>query len=175
MYKNIWFFYIKNINLSLKRITKGFIKISTSSFNFDKLPDIKHLFIDINNCFIPFRIDEIKSFSDNQLILKLSEVNTEKEAEDIIFKNVYIDSKSYEPIEEKSFFYNELVNFSVYSNSKKIGVIDNINTELPQPVFEVLIKSNKVMIPIHEDLIDKIDKKNKIIHIDIPDGLIEII
>ena len=154
---------------------KGFIKISTSSFNFDKLPDIKHLFIDINNCFIPFRIDEIKSFSDNQLILKLSEVNTEKEAEDIIFKNVYIDSKSYEPIEEKSFFYNELVNFSVYSNSKKIGVIDNINTELPQPVFEVLIKSNKVMIPIHEDLIDKIDKKNKIIHIDIPDGLIEII
>ena len=154
---------------------KGFIKISTSSFNFDKLPDIKHLFIDINNCFIPFRIDEIKSFSDNQLILKLSEVNTEKEAEDIIFKNIFIDSKSYEQIEGKSFFYSELINFSVYSKSKKVGVIDNINTELPQPVFEVLIKSNKVMIPIHEDLIDKIDKKNKIIHIDIPDGLIEII
>ena len=31
------------------------------------------------------------------------------------------------------------------------------------------------MFPIHEDLIEKIDKKNKIIHIDIPDGLIEII
>ena len=154
---------------------KGFINISTSSFNFDKLPDIKHLFIDINNCFIPFRIDKIKSFSDNLLILKLSEVNTEKEAEDIIFKNIFIDSKSYEPIKGKSFFYDELVNFSVYSNTKKVGVIDNINTKLPQPVFEVLIKSNKVMIPIHEDLIDKIDKKNKIIHIDIPDGLIEII
>ena len=83
---------------------KGFIKISISSFNFDKLPEVKHLFIDINNCFIPFRIDEIKSFSDNLLILKLSEVNTEKEAEDIIFKNVFIDSKSYKPIKGKSFF-----------------------------------------------------------------------
>ena len=154
---------------------KGFVKISTSSFNFDKLPYVKHLFIDINNCFIPFRIDEIKSFSDNLLILKLSEVNTEKEAEDIIFKNVFIDSKSYKPIKGKSFFYNELVSYTVYSKSKKVGVIDNINSELPQPVFEVLIKSNKVMIPIHEDLIEKIDKKNKIIHIDIPDGLIEII
>ena len=154
---------------------KGFIKITTSSFNFDKLPLIKHLFIDINSCFIPFRIDEIKSFSDNLLILKLSEVNNDKEAEDLIFKNIFIDSKSYEPIEGKSFFYNELVNFSVYSNSKKVGVIDNINAKLPQPVFEVLIKSIKVMIPIHEDLIEKIDKKNKIIHIDIPDGLIEII
>ena len=154
---------------------KGFVKITTSSFNFDKLPYVKHLFIDINNCFIPFRIDKIKSFSDNLLILKLSEVNNENEAEEIIFKNIFIDSKSYEPIEGKSFFYNELINFSVYSKSKKVGVIDNINTKLPQPVFEVLIKSNKVMIPIHEDLIDKIDKKNKIIHMDIPDGLIEII
>ena len=120
-------------------------------------------------------VDEIKSFSDNLLILKLVEVNTEKEAEDIIFKNVFIDSKSYKPIEGKSFFYNELVSYSVYSKSKKVGIIDSINSELPQPVFEVLIKSNKVMIPIHEDLIDKIDKKNKIIHVDIPDGLIEII
>ena len=167
--------HVKIGTIVAKHGYKGFVKISTSSFNFDKLPYVKHLFIDINNCFIPFRIDKIKSFSDNLLILKLSEVNNENEAEEIIFKNIFIDSKSYEPIEGKSFFYNELINFSVYSKSKKVGVIDNINTELPQPVFEVLIKSNKVMIPIHEDLIDKIDKKNKIIHMDIPDGLIEII
>jgi NAD(P)H-hydrate repair Nnr-like enzyme with NAD(P)H-hydrate epimerase domain len=31
------------------------------------------------------------------------------------------------------------------------------------------------MIPIHEDLIEKINRKKNIIHIDIPDGLIEII
>jgi len=41
---------------------KGFIKINVSSFNFDQIPDIKYLFIDINNCFIPFMIEEIKSF-----------------------------------------------------------------------------------------------------------------
>jgi NAD(P)H-hydrate repair Nnr-like enzyme with NAD(P)H-hydrate epimerase domain len=31
------------------------------------------------------------------------------------------------------------------------------------------------MIPIHEDLIEKINRKKNIIHIDIPDGLIDII
>ena len=56
---------------------KGFIKISVSSFNFDQLPDIKYLFIDINNCFIPFMIEEIKSFSNNLLILKLVEIKKE--------------------------------------------------------------------------------------------------
>ena len=71
--------------------------------------------------------------------------------------------------------YDYLINFSVFKESKKIGVIENIITELPQPVFEVKMDSKKVMIPIHEDLIEKIDKKQKIIYIDIPDGLTEII
>ena len=35
---------------------KGFVKINVSSFNFDQIPDIKYIFIDINNCFIPFQI-----------------------------------------------------------------------------------------------------------------------
>ena len=69
---------------------KCFVKINVSSFNFDRLPVIKYLFIDINNCFIPFMIEEIKSFSNNFLILKLVEVNSEEEADDIIFKNIFI-------------------------------------------------------------------------------------
>jgi 16S rRNA processing protein RimM len=120
-------------------------------------------------------IEEIKSFSNNLLILKFSEVNSEDEADDIILKNIFIESKNYKTTEQKGFFYDELIRFNVYNQSKRIGVIERINIELPQPVFEVLINSKIVMIPIHEDLIDKIDKKNNIIHIDIPDGLIEII
>ena len=154
---------------------KGFIKISVSSFNFDQLPDIKYLFIDINNCFIPFMIEEIKSFSNNLLILKLVEINSEEDADDIIFKNIFIESKNYKPIDNKSFFNDELIGFSVYKGSEKIGVIEGINSELPQPVFEVIVNSKKIMIPIHEDLIEKINRKKNIIHIDIPDGLIEII
>ena len=59
---------------------------------------------------------------------------------------------------------------------KKVGsTISKIfNTNLPQPVFEVKISSKKFMIPIHEDLIEKIDKNKKEIHIIIPEGLLEI-
>jgi 16S rRNA processing protein RimM len=120
-------------------------------------------------------IEEIKSFSNTFLILKLVEVNSEEEADDIIFKNIFIESENYKPLDNKSFFNDELIGFSVYKGSEKIGIIERINTELPQPVFEVIVNSKKIMIPIHEDLIEKIDRKKNIIHIDIPDGLIEII
>ena len=67
----------------------------------------------------------------------------------------------------------EVCGFS--TDSKKIGKIENINSRLPQPVFEIMYDSRIVLIPIHEDLIKKIDKKNRIIYLDIPNGLLEII
>ena len=58
---------------------KGFIKINILSFNLDTLPKLINLFIDIDNCLVPFMIEEIKSFSNNLLIIKFIEISSEKE------------------------------------------------------------------------------------------------
>ena len=154
---------------------KGDIKISLSSNNRDTFPDLKYLFIDLDGCFIPFTIDNLRSFSKNVLIVKLKEINSEKEVDKIIHKNIYIDSTKIESKKDSGFFYEDLINFNVFSDSQKIGTIENINTNLPQPVFEIKYNSRVVLIPIHKDLIKEIDKGNNIIHLDIPDGLLEII
>ena len=69
---------------------------------------------------------------------------------------------------------SEIINFKVFDKEEKIGEVININENLPQPVFEVNYKSKTVMVPIHEDLIIKIDKENKNIFLRIPDGLLDI-
>ena len=154
---------------------KGDIKINISSFNLNTFPDIAHLFIELDGSFIPFSINEIKSFSKNVLIVKLKEINSEEEADDIIHKNIYVDSTKIEYKKDSGFFYDDLINFNVFKDSQKIATIESINTDLPQPVFEIKYDSRIVLIPIHEDLIKEIDKENNIIHLDIPDGLLEII
>ena len=50
---------------------KGDIKISVSSNNLVTFPDLKYLFIELDGCFIPFEIDNVRSFSKNVLIVKL--------------------------------------------------------------------------------------------------------
>ena len=154
---------------------KGDIKISVSSNNLDTFPDLKYLFIDLDGCFIPFTIDNVRSFSKNVFIVKLKEIMSEDEVDEIIHKHIYIDSTEMESNIDSGFFYNDLINFEVITDSKNIGRIENINSKLPQPVFEIIYDSRKVLIPIHEDLIKKIDKKNRIIYLDIPNGLLEII
>jgi len=154
---------------------KGDIKINISSFNLNTFSDLANLFIELDGSFIPFSINEIRSFSKNVLIVKLKEINSEKEVDEIIHKNIYVDSTKIESKKDSGFFYDDLINFNVFSDSQKIGTIENINTNLPQPVFEIKYNSRVVLIPIHQDLIKEIDKGNNIIHLDIPDGLLEII
>ena len=43
----------------------------------DTFPDLKYLFIDLDGCFIPFKIDNVRSFSKNVLIVKLKEISSE--------------------------------------------------------------------------------------------------
>ena len=154
---------------------KGDIKISVSSNNLVTFPDLKYLFIELDDCFIPFKIDNVRSFSKNVLIVKLKEIRSEDEVNEVIHKNIYVDSAEMESNIDSGFFYNDLINFEVITDSKKIGRIENINSKLPQPVFEIIYDSRKALIPIHEDLIKKNDKKNRIIYLDIPNGLLEII
>ena len=153
---------------------KGLIKVSLLLSNIKAFQDIDFIFLDIDRCLIPFKVDKINSSSDNSIILKLQELNSDEDASEVILKNVYLDKKNSKFIDEESFFYNELLNFIVFKDSKKIGKIVNINDKLPQPVFEILINDKKFMVPIHDDFIQKIDKEKKSIHIVIPDGLLEI-
>ena len=154
---------------------KGSIKVNLLSIKFKIVPDIDFIFIDIDNCFIPFKVDNLSFSNDKCVILKLQEINSDNEASEVISKSVYLDKKYSKSIDKEDFLYDEFLNFLVYKDSKKIGKIVNVISSLPQPVFEILIKDKKFMVPIHNDFIVKIDRENQCIFLVIPDGLLEII
>ena len=59
------------------------------------------LLILINAC--PFKVDDITYSSDNSIILKLQELNSDEEASEVILKNVYLDKKHSNFNDEESF------------------------------------------------------------------------
>ena len=154
---------------------KGSIKVNLLSIKFKRVPDIDFIFIDIDNCFIPFKVDNLSFSNDKCIILKLQEINSDNEASEVISKSVYLDKKYSKSIDKEDFLYDEFLNFLVYKDSKKIGKIVNVISSLPQPVFEILINDKKFMVPIHNDFIEKTDRENQFIFLVIPDGLLEII
>ena len=140
----------------------------------DNLSKLNFLFIEINEKYIPFKLDSINNFKNRSCKIKFNEVNDDIYANQLISKSVFVKSDDYPDIKKEISVYSEIINFSAFNNEEKIGEIININENLPQPVFEINYKSKIVMVPIHKDLIIKIDKENKNIFLRIPDGLLDI-
>ena len=99
----------------------------------------------------------------------------EDEAKQLINKKVYLPINSLPKLDGKKFYYHEVIGFEVQDiNFGKIGVIESVNEQSPQHLFLVKSKNDKIFIPINDDLINKIDRLEKTIKMNLPDGLINL-
>jgi len=168
------FSYTKIGTIITKHGFNGSLILKISGKYSNNLSIVDFLFIEINKKHIPFKLDSIKTFKNKSYKIKFNEVNDDAYANQLISKSVFIKSNDYPDLKKETNIYSAIINFSAFNNEAKIGEIININENLPQPVFEINYKSKTVMVPIHEDLIIKIDKENKNIFLRIPDGLLDI-
>jgi|TARA_B110000263_G_scaffold48712_1_gene40504 16S rRNA processing protein RimM len=168
------FSYTKIGTIITKHGFNGSLILKVSGKYSNNLSIVDFLFIEINKKHIPFKLDSIKTFKNKSYKIKFNEVNDDAYANQLISKSVFIKSNDYPDLKKETNIYSAIMNFSAFNNEAKIGEIININENLPQPVFEINYKSKTVMVPIHEDLIIKIDKENKNIFLRIPDGLLDI-
>tara|TARA_B100001146_G_scaffold39768_2_gene33541 strand:- start:424 stop:936 length:513 start_codon:yes stop_codon:yes gene_type:complete len=168
------FSYTKIGTIITKHGFNGSLILKVSGKYSNNLSIVDFLFIEINKKHIPFKLDSIKTFKNKSYKIKFNEVNDDAYANQLISKSVFIKSNDYPDLKKETNIYSAIMNFSAFNNEAKIGEIININENLPQPVFEINYKSKTVMVPIHEDLIIKIDKENKNIFLRIPNGLLDI-
>tara|TARA_B100001245_G_scaffold187835_1_gene145946 strand:- start:212 stop:724 length:513 start_codon:yes stop_codon:yes gene_type:complete len=168
------FSYTKIGTIITKHGFNGSLILKISGKYSNNLSIVDFLFIEINKKHIPFKLDSIKTFKNKSYKIKFNEVNDDAYANQLISKSVFIKSNDYPDLKKETNIYSAIINFSAFNNEAKIGEIININENLPQPVFEINYKSKIVMVPIHEDLIIKIDKENKNIFLRIPNGLLDI-
>ena len=168
------FSYTKIGTIITKHGFNGSLILKVSGKYSNNISIVDFLFIEINKKHIPFKLDSIKTFKNKSYKIKFNEVNDDAYANQLISKSVFIKSNDYPYLKKETNIYSAIINFSAFNNEAKIGEIININENLPQPVFEINYKSKIVMVPIHEDLIIKIDKENKNIFLRIPDGLLDI-
>ncbi|MCX6266534.1 MAG: ribosome maturation factor RimM, partial [Bacteroidetes bacterium] len=73
------------------------------------------------------------------------------------------------------FYFHEIVGFQVVDqNHGNIGRIEDI-LELPhQSLFQIRYGEKEILIPIVDDIIQKVDRRKKLLMIEAPSGLIEI-
>jgi 16S rRNA processing protein RimM len=117
-----------------------------------------------DNSKAPCKIERVKSMGEKRYVIKISEINDIDAAKKLINKKVYT-------VTEKKENSYDLLGFLGYQIFDSNDIIENSY----QVLFSVYSEEKKeILIPFHEAIVIEISTKEKIICINIPEGLLEL-
>ncbi|MBE9490073.1 MAG: 16S rRNA processing protein RimM [Bacteroidetes bacterium] len=133
------------------------------------------VFIEIKNNLIPFFIERSQLHKSQLLRIKFEDVITEADADAILKSELYLPLELLPKLEGNKFYFHEVIGFKVEDvNFGNVGVIKGINDTTSQALFEIDRDGMEILIPLNDDFIKKIDRENKTIIVETPDGLIDL-
>jgi len=98
----------------------------------------------------------------------------EEESDAIIGNDLYLPLKMLPKLSGNKFYFHEVIGFEVEDKRLGfVGEIQSINDTTAQPLFEVLKGDTEILIPMIDHFLVKIDRENKKVMMDLPEGLIE--
>ena len=136
--------------------------------------NMESVFVEMSNNLIPFFIEQSALHKNDLLRVKFEDVDSEDDANELIGREIYLPLKMLPKLEGNKFYFHEVIGFAIEDKTHgNIGVIESVNDTTAQPLFEVRHGNKEMLIPMIDHFIIEVARKNKIIRMDLPDGLVE--
>ena len=166
--------YFKIGKLAASFGLKGELVLEHSLGKKTALKGLEVIFLeDKKDSFIPYFILTAKIKSNNEVYLQLEGIDNKEVARKLTPKEVWITESDFETFAAKSAAIS-LLGFTMINGGDELGKVIEVIEQPHQVLCSILYKGKEALIPIHEESVEKIDKKNKKIFVVLPDGLLEI-
>lgn len=165
-------FYIGYI--SKTRGLKGEVQLF---FEFDdyEVLDLDIVFVEINKKLVPYFIDHIKLQKNSTAYAFFEDVDHIDKAQVLVRKKMYLPIDKMPIRDPDDFRYTDLVGYTVIDDIYgELGAITQVQ-ELPQQhIATVDMQGTELMFPLSEDLILGIDSEERILDVELPEGLVDL-
>lgn len=137
--------------------------------------NLDSLFIDLRGNLVPFFIESSQLHKSELLRIKFEDVDTEADADSLMKSELYLPLDFLPELDDDKFYFHEIIGFAVEdSNFGTVGVITGVNDSTAQALFEIDRDGIQILIPMNDEFIEKVDKPNKTIFVNTPEGLIDL-
>lgn len=139
----------------------------------EKYQGMDSFLVDQDGLLVPQFINKIQ-VRKNDAIIELEDVGPE-EAEEMVGLEVYLPLSVLPPLSGNKFYYHEVPGFKVIDeHSGEVGIITRVLDMPQQAVLQVDKEGKEVLIPVADDIILSLDRENKIMHVSLPEGLLDV-
>jgi len=156
---------------------KGELKVEIAVEYMEDFAQAAVLYLGDDRQQIPYFVENLRSLP--QPIIKLEEVDTREEAEQLSQPYIYIPTADLvheaEVYDKEPFTYAHLKNIAVLNPEGEIlGVIDRLE-QFPQQEMGVLLRDgHEILIPINDTFLLSVDQEKGQAVMDFPEGLLDL-
>lgn len=137
--------------------------------------EMESVLVEKRNKLVPFFIVDSYLHKSDLLRVQFEDIDTEEDAEALIGCDLYLPLDLLPELTGNQFYYHEIIGFTAHDKDfGDIGIITGVNDMTPQALFEIDREGIQILIPITDHFIIEIDRKNKVINLEVPEGLIDI-
>ena len=123
--------------------------------------------------FIPYFIEATRIKSETDIYLKIEGFDTREKAIKLVQKEVWLPEADFKKFSAKSSPIS-LLGYEIIDDKTLLGKILEVIEQPHQVLCRLDIGGKEVLIPLHEDTIEKIDHKKGQVTVQLPDGLLDI-
>lgn len=154
---------------------KGEVLIKLDTDEPETYTEMESVLVEYNDNLVPFFIERSYLHKSTLLRAKFEDIDTEEDAEDMIGTDVYLPLSMLPELPEDKFYFHEIIGFEVVDAVHgNIGKIVSINDTTSQALFEIDKDGKQILIPMNDEFIEKVDKKNKTVKVITPEGLVDL-
>ena len=136
--------------------------------------DLDALFLEKKQELIPYLVEKITP-EPKLSTIKFKDIDTIESAEKLIGCLLYLPLDILPKLKGKKFYYHEVTGFNVIDEHHgDVGIIKGI-LDLPNnTLFQIDHDGTEILVPLTDQVLVKVDRKQKKIFIKAPEGLLDI-
>lgn len=152
---------------------KGELNIHLDTDEPQTYQNLESIFIERNGLLVPFFLQKAQLHKGNHLRIMIEDFD---EPESLIGRDIYLPLSTLPKLEGNAFYYHEVVGFQVlHDRSEVIGEIKSVRDTSAQDLFEITSPVQKeILIPVIDEWIVEVNRSEKTIILDLPEGLLEV-
>jgi len=135
---------------------------------------VEVLFVEeTKNSYLPYFIQAAKAKDAAETYIKLEGIDTKEAAHRFVQKQVWLQQQDFEKVAGKRSMIG-LLGFAIVNEGSSIGTVEEVIEQPHQVLLRTTCNNKEAYIPLHEETLLKIDRKNKKVLVMLPDGLLDI-
>ncbi len=140
-----------------------------------KYDGMESTFIDINNRLVPFFIESFHLQGRGKVLVKFEDIERIEDTQGIKGKKLFLPLQFLPELEEGEFYLHDIVDYQVIDKVHgTLGKITCFHTATAQTLLEMEYQSHEILIPMTDEVVLEADHAKKLLHVSLPDGLLEV-